>query len=273
MSPTHTLVITGAAGKVGRVLRTRLAQPGRVLRLLDVVPIEPPAPGEAAEVVTCDITDETAIETALAGASAIIHLGGQSREGGMEDILHRNAYGSYRLLEAARRVGVGRIVLASSNHAAGFYGPADAPEGGLPADVTARPDTVYGWSKVAIEALGSLYADRYGLDILCVRIGMCMPEPKSVRALAMWLSPDDAGRLFEACLTVEKPGYRIVWGVSDNTRGYLSLAEGRAIGYHPRDDSEVYAEAVVAQDPTPEDDPQLRYIGGEWTWVPLGEPY
>ncbi|WP_034594350.1 NAD-dependent epimerase/dehydratase family protein [Hamadaea tsunoensis] len=273
MSPTHTVVITGAAGKVGRVLRTRLARPGRVLRLLDVVPAEPPAPGEAVEVVTCDVTDENALEAALAGASAIIHLGGQSRESSMEDVLHKNAYGSYRLLEAARRSGIDRIVLASSNHAAGFYGPADAPEGGLPADVTGRPDTVYGWSKVAIEALGSLYADRYGLDVLCVRIGMCMPEPKTVRGLAMWLSQDDAGRLFEACLTVEKPGYRIVWGVSDNTRGYLSLSEGEAIGYHPQDDSETFAAEVLVADPIADDDPQLRHIGGEWTWVPLGEPY
>jgi hypothetical protein len=123
--------------------------------------------------------------------------------------------------------------------------------------------------------MGSLYADRYGLEVICVRIGICVNEPPTARALGIWLSPDDAGRLFEACLTADAPGFRTVWGVSRNTRGFLSLAEGEALGYHPKDDAEPYAAALFAAHGQPDyvNDPVVRRIGGEWCDVPLGEPY
>lgn len=275
MSPTQTLVITGGAGKVGRMLRPRLARPGRVLRLLDVVAPEPAGPDEQVEVLASSITDLAALDEAFAGADAIIHLGGQSRESDIADVLHTNAFGTYCVFEAARRAGVSRVILASSNHAAGFHDRAETPAGGIPAGAIGRPDTLYGWSKVAGEAMGSLYADRFGMDVICTRIGMCMARPTDARSLALWLSPDDAVRLFEACLGAESPGYRLVWGISHNTRRFLSLAEGEALGYHPKDDSEEYAAAVLEAGGAPDyaNDLVLRRIGGQWCEIPLGEPY
>jgi nucleoside-diphosphate-sugar epimerase len=275
MSPTQTVVITGAAGKVGRLLRQRLARPGRVLRLIDLVPADPAGPGEQVEVLTATVTDLPLLEQVFTGADAVIHLGGQSRESDIADVLQNNAYGTYCVFEAARRAGVGRVIFASSNHATGFHDRADAPPEGFPGDVPGRPDTLYGWSKVAGEAMGSLYADRFGLNVICTRIGMCMPRPSDVRSLALWLSPDDAVRLFEACLAVEGPGFRQIWGISRNTRRFLSLAEGEALGFHPKDDSEEYAEEVLARHDTPdyEHDLVLRRIGGQWCDVPLGEHY
>ena len=86
--------------------------------------------------------------------------------------------------------------------------------------------------------------------------------------LSTWLSPDDAGLLFEACLTAERPGFRVVFGVSANTRGgWVSLAEARALGYQPRDDAEAYAAAIIAEHGEPDpDDPALRFLGGEFTF-------
>lgn len=270
----QTLVITGASGKIGRLLRERLARPGRTLRLLDVVSPAPAGPGEDVEVITSTVTDLGALQEAFTGADTIIHLGGQSRESDIDDVLHNNAYGAYCVFEAARRAGVRRVVFASSNHVAGFHDRAEAPSGGIPADAPGRPDTLYGWSKAAGEAMASLYHDRFGIDVICLRIGMCMPQPSDIRALALWLSPDDAARLFEACLAVESPGFRHVWGISRNTRRFLSLSEGEALGYHPKDDSEAYADSVVG-DATPDyaNDLVLRRIGGQWCDVPLGEPY
>jgi hypothetical protein len=84
--------------------------------------------------------------------------------------------------------------------------------------------------------------------------------------LSTWLSPDDAGRLFEACLTAESPGFRVAFGVSANTRGgWVSLAEAKALGYEPRDDAEVFAAEIIAEHGEPGDDPVLRYLGGEFT--------
>jgi uronate dehydrogenase len=105
------------------------------------------------------------------------------------------------------------------------------------------------------------------MDAICLRILTCAEKPPGVRALSTWLSPDDAGRLFEACLTVADPGFRVAYGVSANTRGgWVSLAEARALGYEPRDDAEAYAAEVIAEygEPDPAD-PVLAYLGGKYT--------
>ena len=105
------------------------------------------------------------------------------------------------------------------------------------------------------------------MDTICLRILSCFERPRNVRMLSTWLSPDDAGRLFEACLTAPSPGFRVAFGVSANTRGgWVSLAEARALGYAPKDDAEVYAAEIIAAHGEPDpDDPVLAYLGGEFT--------
>jgi uronate dehydrogenase len=100
----------------------------------------------------------------------------------------------------------------------------------------------------------------------CVRILSCTERPANLRQLSTWLSPDDAARLFEACLTVEEPGFRVVYGVSRNARGFwVSLNEGRALGYEPQDDAERFAAEVIAKTGEPDPaDPVLAYLGGEF---------
>ncbi|GAA1708709.1 NAD(P)-dependent oxidoreductase [Fodinicola feengrottensis] len=265
------VLITGAAGGVGQILRPRLRQDDRVLRLFDIAPIAPAAEGEPVEIVTGSVTDPAAVRAACEGVDAIIHLGGHSRETSWAQTLDVNVNGTQVLFEAARAAGVRRVVLASSNHAVGFRTRAEDPGDGVPADLSPRPDTYYGVSKVAIEALGSLYHSRFGLDVICVRIGMCFPEPMGVRGLSLWMSPDDGGRLFQACLSAESPGYRVIWGVSANTRGYLSLAEAEAIGYRSKDDSETFAAPILAAENAPPVPAELDLIGGGFTTTPLGE--
>ena len=253
-----TILMTGAAGQIGTMLRTRIAAPGRILRLLDIAPL---TAGPAEEVMQASVTDLGAVTAACAGADAVIHLGGLSGEAPWDRIADVNIHGTYVIFEAARRAGVPRVVLASSNHAVGFTPAADfpAPDYAFPA-----PDTYYGVSKVAGEALASLYHHRYGLDAICLRILTCAAEPPDIRALSTWLSPDDACRLFEACLTAESPGFRVAYGVSRNTRGgWVSLAEARALGYEPRDDSEPYAADLIARlGPPDPGDPVLAHLGG-----------
>ncbi|WP_028659191.1 NAD-dependent epimerase/dehydratase family protein [Nocardioides insulae] len=268
---TETVLITGANGGLGRLMRPRLAQPGRTLRLLDLVQPEPGGPGEDVEVIEASVTDEAAMRTACAGADAVIHLGGISVESPWAGILANNIDGTRVVMEAARDAGVRRVVLASSNHAVGFYEMAEAPEGGLPADLFPRPDTYYGVSKVAVEALGSLFHERYGIDVSCLRIGSCFEKPWDPRSLWTWMSPDDGARLFEACLATSEPGFRTIWGISRNTRNWWSLEAGEAIGYHPKDDSEVFA-AEILEGWTEVDlaVPEQRLVGGKFCTGPLG---
>jgi nucleoside-diphosphate-sugar epimerase len=257
---TERILLTGAAGAIGTMLRPRLARPGRTLRLLDVVPL---TAGPAEEAVTASVSDVDAMVAACADVAAVVHLGGLSREAPWADILEHNINGTYSALEAARRAGVPRVVFASSNHAVGFR-PVDEDAGEY---LYPRPDTFYGMSKAAGEALGSLYHDRYGLDVVCLRIGSCAERPENERALATWLSPDDCGRLISAALSVPSPGFRVVWGISANTRARWSLAEARALGYEPADDAEAYAASVP-----PADELEKVYLGGSFCSPALDVP-
>jgi uronate dehydrogenase len=250
-----TILMTGASGAIGQMLRQRLVQ--HELRLTDVRAQD--------GVDALDVTDAAAVEEACRGVDAIVHLGGITGEGPFEDVLAVNVRGTERVLQAAHRTGVPRVVLASSNHAAGLYERADAGPDGLPDDVPPRPDSYYGWSKAAMETLGRLHHDRHGTHVICLRIGSCTDHPTDSRDLSVWLSPDDAARLVQAALTAT--GWRLVWGISANTRRWWSTAGGRAIGYHPRDNAEPWAATVGEPDHTTA---EHRLVGGTMATSPLG---
>jgi uronate dehydrogenase len=261
------VLVTGAAGRIGTVLRGGLPERGWAVRCLDVVPVPDERPGE--EQVVADVTDLAAMVDAVTGVDAVVHLAGISGEATWPAISHSNIEGTYCTLEAARQAGVSRVVLASSNHATGFT-PRPAAGPLTEADAPPRPDTYYGVSKVAMEALGSLYADRYGMDVVCLRIGSQLPEPAALRALSTWLSPADTVALVDAALTAPSPGYAVVWGVSNNTRNWWDLSAARALGYEPEDDAEVYAEALIEAHGVPDPaDPVLSRVGGEYTLPPF----
>src|ERR1700728_5147986 len=169
------------------MLRARLAGPGRTLRLLDVTPLaQPPGPDEVS--VTASVTDMAAMTAVCAGADVVIHLGGIPTEDAWAPILDVNINGTYTVFEAARRAGVPRVVFASSTHAVGFTPRSDFP---VPDFAYPAPDTYYGASKAAGEAVAALYARRYGLDAICIRILSCFERPTGPRMLGSWLSPDD----------------------------------------------------------------------------------
>ena len=206
------VLITGAGGRIGRMLRDRLARPGRVLRLIDRGAQREPADGEAVELLTGDITDPGTMAAACAGVDAVVHLGALKTENTWENLIRINVDGTRTVLEAACGAGVPRVVLASSVHAVGFYRrPGSRPEpagipvqsgpDGVPELIPIRPDSYYGVSKAAVEALGSLFADRFGMTVFALRLGDCTPEPPGEWALHSWLSPNDCARLVEACLS------------------------------------------------------------------------
>lgn len=262
MTAPRTVLLTGAAGGVGTLLRERLPGYGYELRLLDVVPVE----GEP-DAITADIRDTGALREAVTGVDAVIHLAGIPSEAPFQRILDNNIDGTYRVYEAARAAGVRRIVYASSNHAVGFTPRPQHPgEQPVPVLTPARPDTYYGLSKVFGEGIASLYADRHGVETVSIRIGSCFREPRNVRMLETWLSPDDCARLVHAALTARDVGHTIVYGLSANTRARWDLTAARALGYEPRDDSEVYAEKLIAEHgELAPGSAEYRFVGGHFT--------
>jgi nucleoside-diphosphate-sugar epimerase len=267
------VLITGAAGNMGRLLRPLLRRQDRVLRLADIASIEDPQAGE--EAFPADVTDPDSMAKACQDVDAILHLGGVSVEAPFDDILAVNVAGTQNVLQAAVASGVGKVLLASSNHAVGFYRRADIPAGAseLPDGLPPRPDTYYGWSKAAIESLGALYHHRYGLDVTALRIGTCFVEPPDTRTLATWLAPQDAAQFVEAWLALPEPGFRIVWAVSDNTRRWWSLSGAQALGYRPTEDAERFAAERIAEFGEPDlTQPLHDLVGGGFCLAPLGEP-
>lgn len=242
------VLLTGAAGTIGSALRERLPAFG-----WDVLPFDrDPTDGG----VIGNVTSPADLDAALAGVTAIVHLAGQPTEAPWPVIREANIEGTFQVFEAARRAGVRRIVYASSNHAVGF-----TPVGHeQPADLSPRPDTLYGVSKVFGEALGRYYVDRYGMQVACLRIGTFEPRPTHIRSLSTWLSPDDCARLVDACLRSPALEYAIVWGISANTRRMWSLDAGRELGYEPLDDAEKLA-ADVDQSAHASD----AFVGGGFT--------
>jgi uronate dehydrogenase len=236
-----SVAVTGAAGSLAHDIVPGLAGFGHEIIGLDHREV---ASFAGARWETCSITDRDRVSAVFAGCDAEIHLAGIPLEDEWDSLLSVNIDGTQAVLEAARRAGVRRVILASSIHAAGFV---PVPEdGALIADaVPVRPNTFYGVSKAALEALGSLYHDRWGVEVVCLRIASRFARPQDERLLSTWLSPADAVRLFHAALTVPDVGFRVVWGVSANTRGYLSPAGGASIGFEPHDDAEVYATEVA----------------------------
>jgi uronate dehydrogenase len=239
------VLITGAAGTIGRILRRGLHGRVGALRLLDVAPLGAPWPGE--ELVTADIRDREAVTEAMEGVDATVHLAGIPHEDSFDRILQTNLVGTYNVYEAARKQGCPRVVLASSLHVTGFD---DASERISP-ELPARPDSFYGASKAWAESLGRLYADKHGLQVVCVRIGTFAERPTTPRHLSTWLSPRDTVELFWRCPVAPDIGFIVVYGTSATRRGWWDPGPVERLGYRPLDDAEAWAAEVNSADADP----------------------
>jgi len=251
------LLLTGAAGNLGRDLRPRLKAYCDVLRVSHRSDFGPAGAGE--EVMLAALGDKAQVMALCEGVDAVVHMGGVSTEKTWESILDANIVGMVHLYEGARRHGVRRIVFASSNHVTGFYRQDQVVS---PRD-PARPDGFYGLSKAFGENLAQLYWDKHGIETVSLRIGSSFAEPKDRRMLATWMSFDDTERLVVAALTAPVVGHTVIYGMSDNATVFWDNTSARHIGYRPRDSSDKYRAAAEARQPTIDaTQPAARYQGG-----------
>jgi uronate dehydrogenase len=248
------VLVTGAAGTIGRVVTAGLTARGHTVVGVDRTPAE--APGQAD--LVADVLDAHAMRAAVAGVDGVVHLASIPHESSLPEILESHVHTTGVLLDAMVTAGVDRMVYASSNHAVGR-----TPRTGvLSTSTRPRPDSFYGVGKVAAEGLGSLYADRHGIDFVACRIGSFLPRPTTRRHLSTWLSHGDAVRMVDAALTAPRPGFTVLYGVSANMRAWWDLAPGRDLGFDPQDDAEAYAEEILAAPETEQDRFEASYVGG-----------
>lgn len=256
----NTLLLTGAAGGVGRAIRPFLSQMARKVVLSDLAPITDLAAHETSS--PCDLADEAAVAALVKGVDGIIHLGGISVEKPFEMILKGNLVGVYNLFEAARHAGYPRIIFASSNHTVGFY----RRDQRIDSSVYPLPDSLYGVSKVYGEAMASFYHSKFGQECLSVRIGSCFPKPANPRMLATWLAVEDLADLCQRAFEAPKLGHTIVYGASDNDEQWWDNRNAAFLGWRPKHSSAQWRAEVVAaagrEDPA---DPAVIYQGGAFT--------
>ena len=259
----NRVLLTGAAGGLGKVLRPRMASMAHTVRISDVAELGDAAANE--ELVRCDLGDHDSMLMLLEGVDAVVHLGGISTDGPFEPILNANIRGAYNLYEGARITGDKRILCASSNHVVGFHQQTDR----LDATAAMRPDGNYGVSKAFGESLSSFYFDRYGIETVCMRIGSSFAKPIDHRMMSTWLSYDDLTELIRCALFAPTVGHTIVYAASDNTPSWWDNRYAAHLGWTPKDSSEPFRAEVEATVPRLDPvDPAVMYQGGQF--VKLG---
>ena len=246
------VVVTGAGGLIGRVLREGLAD-DYSLRTIDQLP------RDGIDLVA-DVRNVDQLEKGFAGADAVVELAASSSAAATWAVVkENNLAATIATLEAAHRAGVGRVVIASSNHVMGMY-ERDEPyasvlagrydgfdPGALPrvrTDWPIRPDGPYAVGKATAEAAGRYYAEEYGMSVICLRIGTVNREdrPRNPREYATLLTYRDLVQLVRRCLEAP-PGFRfgVFYGISRNTWRIWDIEDAASVlGYEPVDDAESF---------------------------------
>ena len=170
MGETKGVLVTGGAGFVGATLVRRLVDAGRAVRVLDNLTTGDVAhlDGVDAELIDGDIRDAKTLDDALDGIESVVHLAAAGSVvmsvADPATNFNVNVFGTFQVLDAARRAGIGRTVLASTGGA--LIGDAKPPvdEHSLP-----KPISPYGASKLAGEGYAHAFAKVYDLGTIALR--------------------------------------------------------------------------------------------------------
>ncbi|MEX5744308.1 NAD-dependent epimerase/dehydratase family protein [Massilia sp. X63] len=259
--PFKRILFTGAGGNLGRRLRERLHDFADIVRLSDVAAgvesLGPAGPGE--ELVACDLADREQVMRMCEGVDAILHFGGVSTEVEFAPIMQANILGMVNLYEAVHKLGIRRVVFASSNHTMGMYPTSERVDAGM----LPRADGYYGLSKVWGENLSRYYWDRFGIETVCLRIGFCFPEPSTHRQMVTWLSLDDMVALLQRALVTPRVGHTITFGVSNNPGSWWDDRHARHLAFQAKDSSAQFiGNLPQAVDYPPADDLSTFLQGG-----------
>jgi nucleoside-diphosphate-sugar epimerase len=259
------ILITGGSGQCGAAL---VNLPFEKV-FYDYQPFQ--AESFESKFVLGDINDVTKLTAAMKGCNAVVHLAAASSlNSSWESVLENNIIGMKTTMEAARSIGVERIIFASSNHVVGMYEVENAPEiyelgkkKILSVDSEIRPDSFYGVSKAFGEQVGRYYSETGGPKFIALRIGALVQEDnpyahaergvlsgtwkrnssyytqKVNRLKSLWISKRDFVQIVDLCLFYDGPNFNIFYALSDNPRRWLDIEHTKtALGYQPEDNAE-----------------------------------
>jgi len=228
------VLVTGANGRIGRFLVPALLDANFDVTALDIV--ASPDADVRARHLRVDMNDREEIRRALTGQDVLIHLAANPLAQEWSEVGVANITGAVSVMEAAGEIGVGKLIFASSIHICGYAKVGDR----FHANTPLSPDGPYGVSKAFGEAVARHVHERFGSDVVVLRIGTCRPKPLTLRERTTWIRPDDFSRLVLACLKADVTGCRMLWGFSANSFANIDRTDWHAVGYRPQDDTERY---------------------------------
>lgn len=252
--PGSRILVTGMSGLVGTALRGKLAADFelRALNRSDV---------DGIPTTRASLADFDSIRPAFTDQQAVVHLAAEiSDAAGWDSLLATNVIGTRHVFESAAQAGVRRLVFASSGATVAGWelvepyrslvsGEARTPPQDLrmiDESMPTRPRNIYASTKVWGEAIARHYADSFGIEVVCLRIGYANKEdrPTAARQFSVWNSQRDVVQAIELALTVELPErFDVFFILSDNLLGYRSIERAkRLLGYTPLDAAETWRE-------------------------------
>ena len=228
------VLVTGSAGAVGRAVCAALTERGHGVRGLD----RQPSP-DLDDGVEGDIIDQGLVRSAVAGCDAVVHLAAQPDDADFDILLGPNVIGLYNVMNAAREAGIRRVVLASSIQVVGRW--REQPTFPIPVTTT-DPQNHYALTKAWAETTGRMYARRFGMSIVAVRLGWMVRNPVEAGHMQrsqrydVYLSRSDVGHLFSLAVEVEPIEFEVVYALSVEGAKWFDMEPARRIlGFEPRD--------------------------------------
>lgn len=238
MTEKRLVLVTGSSGRIGRAVVEELPRQQIAVRGFDRLP----TPG-LADMVVGDLQDAGALDRAMIGVQTLIHLAATPDDDDfLRELVPNNIIGVYHVLEAARKAGVRRMILASSGQVV-WYQRSTGPWP-IRTDTQPTPRYWYAACKLFLEGAGRAFAEAHQMSVIAVRLGWCPRTRRQVEEIAasdwakdVYLSPADAGRFFACAVQAADIRFAVVYAMSKphhTLRCDLEPAK-RLLGYEPRD--------------------------------------
>ncbi|HEY3236275.1 MAG TPA: NAD(P)-dependent oxidoreductase [Polyangiaceae bacterium] len=236
-APKHVLV-TGSSGAIGRSVCDELLRRGHRVRGFDRVAMW--QPNERVEdAVHGNLEDPFAVAEAMQRVDTVVHLAAIPNNVGFFALLGPNVVGVYNVMEAARREGVKRVILASTIQVVSSqFGKLDR----LLRGDDRYPTNDYALAKLWAEELGEMYARCHAMSVIAARIFWVVrgtwdaARMVNARQTHLYLSGRDVGEFFACAVEASNIDFAVLYATgAEGTRLVDAEAARRLIGYEPRD--------------------------------------
>jgi nucleoside-diphosphate-sugar epimerase len=248
------IVFTGGSGVAGRHVISKLLEYGHRILNLDITPLDNPR----VHTIKTDLTQSGQVFNALSShfritepfpkvrqkPDAVIHFAGFPRNLLVPDdeLFRVNTLSSYNVIEAACKLGIKKIILASSVTTYGVTfaeGDVDYPSFPLEETLDVNPMDTYAISKLCMERVARGLSHRFGVDIYVLRLGAVItPEthepmfkgylerPEAWKGHG-WSYTDvqDLGKMCHLCVEKDGLGFQVLNAVNDEITNHTPTEE------------------------------------------------